>query len=481
MAEALQLDYARANEILLRGINPAHAAEVDARIDAIRADFRAEQGKGYSTLVRNWRAWTQSHERKAEIDRTVRLAERIRNQFQAFVLVGIGGSDLGGRTLHDTLDHPFHNQLSPSDRHGAREIYFTGDTFDPKRLLAMLDLLEARGLLGKTCVNVVSKSGKTGETIAAAMVIRERLERAGVKQWSRHIVATTGQNSESVLFEMNKTSKFFGMLPVPEGVGGRYSFASPVGLLPFAVTAVDESPRERVLEGLRGYEDAHKDFFSAEPTPNSDLGSQTSLACRLARWWHLGEDYGRKTDLLLCNYADDARLTDWFTQLYSESIQERGAGLNVIGTRGPTGNHSILNGILRGPHDKLVLMLRWLDLGPDVKVPTGTGIKGDLESFEGLPLGKVQDASCLATVDDYLANGVHTATLSVAKRDAYHLFRLMRTFMDAVAVKGRLQMLDIDETGKSNPPADLTYQQDGVEGYKKRARGKAAEMQRALK
>jgi glucose-6-phosphate isomerase len=468
-AATLKLEEARATQILAGGVNQAHVKELDTQIAAILEGFRQEQSAGDETLVRNLRAWTQSHRQTVDIEATITLAERIRAGFEVFVLVGIGGSDLGGRTLHDALDHPYHNQLSREARRGAPEMYFAGDTFDPKRLVGLLDLLAARRLLEKTCVNVVSKSGKTGETIAAAMVIRDRMERAGIKNWPDRFIATTGQNSESVLFEMNKSAPFFGMLSVPDGVGGRFSFASPVGLLPFAVSAVHESPRQRVRAGLRGYAEAHESFLNESPADN--------CACRLARWWHLAEQYAGKTDLVLCNYADDARLTDWFTQLYSESIQERGGGLNVIGTRGPTGNHSLLNGILRGPHDKLVLMLRWLDLGPDVNVPTGTGIGGDLKYFEGLPLAKVQDASCQATVDDYLANGVPTAIVTIGKRDAYCFFRLMRTFMDAVAVKGRLQLLQIDEAGRPNAEKDLTYLQHGVEGYKIRAREKAAEMQ----
>lgn len=468
---SLSLDATAATDMLAAQVNRAHVTELDQRIAAIHADFVAEQKAGYATLERNLRAWTQSHLRHGEIDATLALADRIRERFSVFVLVGIGGSDLGGRTLVDTLDDPFLNQRDPKMRGGAPEIYFTGDTFDPKRLLALLDLLEKRGLLDRTCVDVVSKSGKTGETISAAMVIRERMERAGVRDWQQRFVATTGQNAESVLYEMNRETPFFGMLPVPEGVGGRFSFASPVGLLPFAVTAAEEQPRERVERALAGYAEAHRRFFeSAADAPDN-------TACQLARWWHLGEQFGRKTDMVFCNYADDAKLSDWFGQLYEESIQERGEGLNVIGTRGPTGNHSLLNGILRGPHDKLVMLLRWAELGPDVSIPTGTGIGGDLKYFEGLPMSAVQDASCRATAADYLANGVPTALLSIGARDGYHLFLLMRTLMDAVAVKGRLQDLDIAPSGKPDPTTELTYRQDGVEGYKIGTRKNAEQMQ----
>src|SRR5207302_1904797 len=108
-----------------------------------------------------------------------------------------------------------------------------------------IELLSSQGLLDRTCVNVVSKSGKTGETIAAAMILRERMRQSRIHDWASHFIATTGQNEESVLFEMNQSTPFFGMLPVPEGVGGRFSFPSPVGLLPFAVTARTQSPRAR--------------------------------------------------------------------------------------------------------------------------------------------------------------------------------------------------------------------------------------------
>ena len=468
----IRFDCASATEILMAGINPVHADELNQRTAAIQQAFADEQKTGYTTLERNLRAWTQSHLRTEEIADTIALAERIRERFKVFILVGIGGSDLGGRALHDTLDHPFHNQLTPDQRNGAPEIYFTGDTFDPKRLLGLLDLLRDRGLLDQTCVNVVSKSGKTGETISAAMIIRQRMESAGITDWSQHFVATTGQNDDSVLLEMNKATPFFGMLPVPEGVGGRFSFASPVGLLPLAVTSVDMPPRQRVESALSGYAEAPLRFLlPADDTENT--------ACCLARWWHLGEQFGHKSELLLSNYSDDVKFGDWFTQLYSESIQERGGGLNVIAVRGPTGNHSILNGILRGPHDKLVLLLHWNDLGSDLSIPTDTGIGGDLKYFEGLPMTAVQSASAHATVEDYLRNGVPTATVNIAKRDAYHLFLAMRTLMDAVAIKGRLQYLDINADGLSDPATDLTYRQDGVEGYKIGTRKNAEAMQKA--
>lgn len=472
MAIRIELDDDGALELQSGRWADALVGDVDARVTATVEQFRNEQAEPYDVLVAHWRAWTQSHLQAADLAACVEVAERIRQRFRAFVLVGIGGSDLGARTLHDCLDHPYHNQLDPKLRYGAPEIYFTGDTFDPRRLSALLDLLEGRGLLDQTCLNIVSKSGKTGETIAAAMVIRERMRGAGIADWATRVVATTGQDAGSVLYQMHQAEPFFGMLPVPEGVGGRFSFASPVGMLPLAVTAVNQTPGERVAAAMEGYASAHAQGLVGP-------AGRSNAAARLARWLHLSEALDRASSLVFYNYADDHRLGEWFTQLYCESVLERGGGLNVIPTRGPTGNHSLLNGILRGPRDKVVLVIRWDDFGDTTAVPTETGIGGDLEAFEGLSMAAVQNASCDSTVADFLDNGVPTAVLRVGARDEGHVAGLLRVLMDAVAIKGRLQNLHIASSGVPAAESDLTYLQEGVEGYKKRTREKAKTLRQA--
>ena len=117
------------------------------------------------------------------------------------VTVGVGGSDLSARVFHDALNHPYHNLLSPEERGGAPEVYFTGDTFDPHKLMGLLGMLKARNLLQKTLFNVISKSGTTTETMATLMVIRDAL---GDVRWQQQVLATTGLTPESVLFRMHE-------------------------------------------------------------------------------------------------------------------------------------------------------------------------------------------------------------------------------------------------------------------------------------
>jgi glucose-6-phosphate isomerase len=443
------------------------AADVRRRLEGARSLFAEEPSASLEELEQNLRAWTRSHRDREAIGSAIALARRAREEFSALVTIGVGGSDLSARVFHDTLNHPYHNALPAEERGGAPGVYFTGDTFDPFRLRGLLDVLEGRGALDETLFNVISKSGRTLETIATLVIIGERLQPAGsgvdVHGWHRQVVATTGLKGASELRKLHEQSPFFGdtLLPVPEGVGGRFSAFSPVGVFLLAATAGRrETPEGRVEEAMEGVREADELFGS----PHEDAGN---VAYRLAEWLELAEAAADRSTLVFYNYADNRCLGDWFVQLYEESIQERGRGMNVIAARGPTSNHSLLNGVLLGPRDKAVLFIQWDDLGDDLDIPGATGI-GGMESFEGLRMSQAQTASYQGTAEDFAENGIPVATIRVPRRDARNLCRLMRVLMDAVAVKGRLQGLHLDDAGRVNLAEELTYQQDGVEGYKQR-------------
>ena len=438
----------------------------DALLAAIHTLFAAETDAPLDVLECNLRAWTRSHLQTEHIARCRAVAERARQDFDALVTIGIGGSDLGARVFHDTFNHPYHNRMSVAERGGAPEVYFTGDTFDPRRLIGLLEMLNSRNLLHKTLFNVISKSGRTSETIATLMIIRETLQRQGLT-WQNHVVATTGLTPESALFQIHQETPFYSgeLLPVPEGVGGRFSAFSPVGLFFLAMTAgKNETPATRIREAMQGVQRADEDFRA-----------ESSVAYQLAQWLQLAEEREYIGTIVFYNYADNSCLGEWFVQLYTESIQERGGGANVIPAKGPTSNHSILNGILAGPRDKVVLFIHWEKLGDDVNVPKDTDIGGELADFEGMSLSQIQTASYRGTAMSFTENGVPNATLILPKRDIGNVCHLMRTLMDTVAVKGRLQGLHLDDTELALE-SELTYRQDAVEDYKRRTRKIAMEM-----
>ena len=474
---------------------------VDTALQKIHVLFQEEAAAPLSELEHGLRAWTRSHLQSVDIAQVAALARRAREEFSVLVTIGVGGSDLSARVFHDSFNHPYHNLLSPEERGGAPEVYFTGDTFDPRKLAGLLEMLKARGLLHKTLFNVISKSGTTMETMTTLMVICDAL---GEADWQQQVLATTGLTPDSVLFRMHEQSPFYGetLLPVPDGVGGRFSAFSPVGLFFLAVTAgKGETPDSRIRSAVKGVGQAHEDF-------NLPCGHQNNIAYQLARWIHLSEEidetkHPSKNTIIFYNYADNSCLGEWFVQLYTESIQERGGGANVIPAKGPTSNHSILNGIIAGPRDKVVLFVHWKELDPGLVLPKETDVDSKLvenveqrqinvkqrqilpinqryearegfpgakfpvsAEFEGMSMTHMQTASYQGTALDFSDKGVSHATLTLPKRDVQSVCQLMRILMDTIAVKGRLQGLHLDNDGGE----ELTYLQDGVEGYKRNFR-----------
>ena len=115
---------------------------------------------------------------------------------------------------------------------------------------------------------------------------------------------------------------------------------------------VGESSEDSIKAAVDGVQRADESFRLPYAHPNN-------TAYHLALWLDSVEKYYGASSIVLYNYADNSRLGEWFVQLYTESIQERGVGANVIDAKGPTSNHSILNGILAGPRDKAVLFIHW--------------------------------------------------------------------------------------------------------------------------
>jgi len=169
-----------------------------------------------------------------------------------------------------------------------------------------------------------------------------------------------------------------------------------------------------------------------------------------------------KTRIVFYPYAKTLRvLGDWYTQLSTESMQEHGKGQNVIVATGPTGNHSILNGILNGPRDKVVLFfqIESMNSDKDYIIPKGSRIGGELEALEGKSLSFIQNVSQQGTEINLTQNGVPNLTVSIPQIDAYHLFKLMYHLEVSIAVEGEMRGL-----------GRLTYEQSAVEGYKEEVR-----------
>ncbi len=202
------------------GISPE---EIDAyRQPAAMAQMAIQKNRGKGFL-----GWTELPYNQNEIvEEILATAATIRERFDYFVVLGIGGSALGSIAVHQALNHLHYNQLPKEKRNGPK--LFVEDNIDPERMAALLDVIEPK----KTCFNVISKSGETAETMSQYLIIEDLLKKTVGSRWHEHIVATTDRETGNLIrLGLEHSLKLF---YIPAGVGGRFSGLCPVGLLPAA-------------------------------------------------------------------------------------------------------------------------------------------------------------------------------------------------------------------------------------------------------
>jgi len=335
----------------------------------------------------------------------------------AVLTIGIGGSALGARTVTAALGEPNHHLL---------------DNVDPEhatRLLAALDL-------SRTAVNVVSRSGTTAETLANFLVVRDAYEAAGV-DWTERTVVTTG--SSGPLADL-ADEEGLPTLAVPEGVPGRFSALSAVGLVPAAILGHDI---KAVLAGAREARDGLTG--SLHDCPAYAYGA---VATALER-------RGAHTNAFM-PYAEALEpFAEWFAQLWAESLGKDGQGQTPARALGATDQHSQLQLYRAGRHDKLVTLVRARERA-DREIPA-TDVEG-LSYLGDATLGELLDAEFEATEASLAAAGQPNVRVEVDRVDARGIGDLLFSFEAACVLAGELMGVE-------------TFTQPAVEWGKEAARG----------
>ena len=336
---------------------------------------------------------------------------------EAVLTVGIGGSALGAETITAALGRDGHHTL---------------DNVDPAETARLLDDLP----LESTLVNVVSRSGTTAETLANFLVVRSAMEEAGV-EWTERTVITTGESGP--LRELADEHD----LPtcsVPEGVPGRFSALSAVGLLPAAALGCDI---EAILDGgAEGRKSLSPSLFG---TPAYAYGAVA----------HALESRGATTNAFV-PYAEALEpLAEWFAQLWAESLGKDGLGQTPVRALGATDQHSQLQLYRAGRKDKLVTLLRPRSR-EDVPIP-----RTDIESLSylgGETLGELLDAEFEATEASLAAAGQPNVRLEIDRLDGRSVGKLLYELEAACVLAGELSGVE-------------TFVQPAVEWGKRAARG----------
>jgi glucose-6-phosphate isomerase len=450
------------------GIQPSDLVELAPRLERVREELLADAelwatgrrvppekeplDAGFFGLPERLLAEFREQSNASELARLKATADRLAATLDSVVVLGIGGSYMGARALLESCCHAYHNEVPAMMRRGRPRMYFEGNNVDNDALLDLVRLLEGRG--DRWGIVVISKSGGTLETAAALRILLRELRAtlgSDQGQLGQFVVPVTGTSGK--LFDLATALGCKEMFPVPDGVGGRFSVLSAVGLLPAAILGLDV---ERLLAGAAAM---NEHFRSVAPAKNVVL--QYVGVCHLLEM-KCGSDirilstWGKRLESLGL----------WYDQLLAESLgkQERGAlPLTIVNTRDL---HSRGQQHQEGKRDKLItnVIVDHPDREP-VAIGQSEFDQDGLNALADKTLPDVLAAAIAGTNQAYREDNRPTADLRLLQLNEESLGELFQMLMLATVVEGRLVGI--------NP-----FGQPGVEAYKKNMnailRGKAS-------
>lgn len=441
-SQRIQLDF---NNVLRVGAEHGLTEqELDAATEQARQAIQMVQQRRQSGDLR----WMELP--YADTSEIEQLAADLRDQFENFVVLGIGGSALGNIALNTALNGPFYNQLT--GRKTPR--LFVLDNSDPEFNAGLLDVIDP----AKSVFNVITKSGSTGETLSSFLFFRDAVQKAvGADKIKDHFVLTTDPAKGPLRDLVNQEG--FRSLPVPDGVGGRFSVLSPVGLLSAAVTGID---LKQLLAGA-----AYADELTRQADPWRNPAALGALIQYLL--------YGKGVDIVvMMPYAQRLKdVADWFAQLWAESLGKKlsrtGETVNVgptpVKALGATDQHSQVQLYVEGPFNKLINFIRVEQFAEQGSLPAGYA---DMDAFGYLTghsfaelINAEQEATAIALTEAGKPNMTHI----VPEINAFTVGQLLYLLEVQTAIAGELFGIDAFDQPGVEAGKIATYALLGRSGY----------------
>jgi glucose-6-phosphate isomerase len=380
-----------------------------------------------------WISLPQEYDRE-EFERIKKAAEKIKNDSEILIVIGIGGSYLGAKAAIEFLSHSFYNNL-PKEKRKTPEIYFAGTNMSSTYLKHLIELVGNRDF----SVNVISKSGTTTEPAIAFRVFKKMLEdKYGKEEAGKRIYATTDK-VKGALKTLSDTEGYE-TFTVPDNVGGRFSVLTAVGLLPIAAAGIN------IDELMAGARDAMNDYSG-----NSFEENQTLQYAAIRNILHRK---GKDMEILV-NYEPRLHyFSEWWKQLFGESEGKDGKGLYPSSVDFSADLHSLGQYIQEG---KRTMFETVVSIG---KPECEYIIESDRDNLDGLnfiagkSLDYVNKKATEGVILAHIDGGVPNLTVDIPEVTPYHLGYAFYFFEKACGVSGYLLGV--------NP-----FDQPGVEAYKK--------------
>lgn len=387
------------------------------------------------------------------VEDILQYAAEVKDQFEAFVVLGIGGSALGPIAVQQALQHPYYNEL-PREKRGGWPRFYVADNVDPERLVYLFDVVDP----AQTLFAVTSKSGGTSETMSQFMIIKEMLEeRLGKQEAARHIVCITDAEKGNLrpICEEEGYKSFV----IPAGVGGRFSELTPVGLLPAAMTGID------IKEMLAGA--AYMDALCGDENIYTNPGHMYGLLSYVAM------QQGKNIQVMM-PYADSLKfMADWFAQLWAESLGKKFAldgsvvyaGQTPVKALGVTDQHSQVQLYAEGPFDKMIVLLGVERYRESITIPKTYAEIPSLGFLGGATHAQLIQTEQMATEYALLKAGKMNMTLTLPEVNAFTVGELLYLFEVATAFAGELLEVNAFDQPGVEGGKNATYAMFGRPGY----------------
>lgn len=379
----------------------------------------------------------------------------VKNDFEAFVVLGIGGSALGPMAVQQAINHPFYNELPREKRNGFPKLY-VADNVDPEKLVYLFQIIDPT----KCLFNVISKSGSTSETMSQFMIIKQMLDDKLGADAKKHIVCTTDKVNGN-LIKISKEEGYKTFI-IPNGVGGRFSELTPVGLLPAAFCGIDI---EAMLAGA-AYMDELSKIEDITKNP----------ACMYALLNFIGMERGKNICVLM-PYADSLKyISDWYAQLWAESLGKKydndGKVVNVgptpVKALGVTDQHSQVQLYTEGPFDKMIVLMGVDKYKETIEIPKIYQDIPSLGFLGGITQNQLIQTEQMATEYALMKSGKMNMTITLPEVNEFTLGQVLYMFEVATGFAGELLNINAFDQPGVEEGKNATYAYFGRPGYEEK-------------
>ena len=345
---------------------------------------------------------------KEEFARIQKAADKIKNDSDVLVVIGIGGSYLGARAAIEFLRHSFYNNL-PKEVRKTPEIYYCGNSISSTYLQHLIDVIGDRDF----SVNIISKSGTTTEPAIAFRIFKEMAEKKyGKEEAAKRIYATTDK-AKGALKNL-ATEEGYESFVVPDDVGGRFSVLTAVGLLPIAVSGADIT---KLMEGAAA---------GRERALNAPFEENDAVLYAAIR--NILHNKGKSVEIL-ANYEPSMHyVSEWWKQLYGESEGKDQKGIFPASVDLTTDLHSMGQFIQDGAR---IMFETVVNVGePKATITIGkepVDLDG-LNYLAGKDMDFVNKSAMNGTILAHTDGQVPNLMINVPKQDEYTLGELFYFF-----------------------------------------------------